>query len=165
MSGSARKTIRDAMYDLLSLVTPPFATTGKQITVPSNVENYDMPALFIVKPEENVVESQVYGLQRIDMMLHAVMYLRKSGTPDDETNPIEDQIDDLLDQILGQPGSHTTGVMNTKNPNGTVKAIGEAQTLGGLVADVRVHGKIFIDSGVIGTLCVVEIPFAVVTGI
>ena len=165
MSGASRVAIRNAMYNLLLLVTPPFKSNGKELGVPSNVEDYDMPALYIVKPEENVGEAQVYGLQRCDMMIHAVMYLRKAGTPSDQVNPIEDQIDNLLDAILGQPGSHNSGVFNTMYPDGSPKVPGEAQTLGGLVVDVRVHGRIFIDSGIIGTLCVVEIPFAVVTGI
>jgi hypothetical protein len=108
------------------------------------MDSADMPCLFLAEGDEQTNKPDTRGVPYIwTRSVKLYLYISRGN---DETLVIRSTMNDLLDLIEA-----------TISPD--VK--GQRQTLGGLVQDCRIIGKIETDEGTMGTLAVAIVPLEI----
>lgn len=139
MSG-AREAIEAALFARLCTVTA-INTSSRRLKHWADVPPSDQPSLYLVRKGETI--EPVPGLPpRRRLMFDIVLYAQ--GTVDVPPSAVLNPLIDAVEAALA-PG----------NPTVT------AQTLGGLVAETRLDGKVDTDGGVLGDQAVAILPVVV----
>lgn len=147
-----RKAIYQALFTLVSGATlqgaggsPAFKTTSRKLTSWSQVASEEKPALYQIQIDEDPRTSEG-GIPYANRM-RVELYLFVNQ-PDD-TVPTSDQLSDLVDAVFGALQPQVTD---------------ELQTLGGLVQNVKVSGKVEYREGLLGPNAFAVIPIEIFTG-
>ena len=149
-----RSLISEALFDLLKNAYK-WGTADSRLRLPDDVANFEMPALFLAKPAEELSQ-HTFGLTKHHFRYYAMVILRSDSIPTAISERAEAEMDAILDAI-----EHAI------NPSSGVPSIGRAQpqTLGGLVTNAWIDGTVHIDSPIFFETCAILIPISVVTGI
>ena len=145
----SRRQISKALYDLLAS-SYSFRKTEPTARIWTNVDAMDQPYGGLIKPGEDASEPQAYNVTRWGVYYSWIMYLRRDATPATSGNDVQYLIDDMIDGV-------------EKALQGP--ALGMPQTLGNLVQNAYISGRIDIDPGLLDQQCKIEVPIFVVTGI
>ncbi len=147
------ETIMDALEGLLSTVSNVAPSTGVIPTVTrvwqpwENVAKISQPALIIVEPGETVTDRR--GQQpalKLDVMILCYMQM----DPADAANPPNTRLNNFISAIRA-----------ALLPSGS-DIVRNAQTLGGLVSNVFIDGKIVKDAGIIDGQGSIMIPMTII---
>lgn len=143
-----RETVAAAFAALFEEL-PGFTTISRVLEVPANVDASQMPALFIVEDWEGVGQQNMWGLAKYQLDYRLVVY---AGMPDKSTGTAPGSVlNPLLDAV-------DLALQATVQPN-------EKQTLGGLVENCWINGKIFKVDGYLGQYIVAVFPISILTGV
>ena len=150
---ASRESIYAALFALFTPLlgtedTPgPFVTISRKWVPFSECDRTQQPALYQMQDDQTSDQKQAMGLPR--WTLRAQLYLYSS--PDQASDVIPStQLNNLLDAVEGALMPQFAG---------------EKQTLGGLVQNCWIDGKITIIEGVLGQQAVAVIPISMLTGI
>jgi hypothetical protein len=154
-----RETIAAAFAGLFDALGGglPFTTISRVIQVPANVSAEMEPALFIVEEDEPVDEKQAYGLAAYEFPFRLLIFgtlpdLGSGVAPGTVLNPLVDAVDNRINRTLLSGSTYLT-----VQP-------GERQTLGGLVENCYINGRIMKAEGYLGQHVVAAIPVTIRTG-
>jgi hypothetical protein len=142
-----RETIAAAFTALFDgLKGAPFATVSRVFQVPSEILPELTPALYIVEGDENVDEQAAYGLERYRfpflLAIVALMPDQQGGTaPGTVLNPLLDAVDAAINPYPGTPN-----------------------TLGGLVTNCYIDGRITKADKFQGPHVAASVPVTIMTG-
>lgn len=136
-----REPIYAALFARIESAAP-FATASRRLRHWSDVQAAEQPALFLTQKSETATGQR--GLPT-KWLLAADIYLYCQA-PDEVTAPalVLNPLIDAIEKALA--------------PTGGDAVLGNAQTLGGLVSDCRIAGKIETDEGALGGQAVAIIP-------
>jgi hypothetical protein len=141
-----RKQVSAALYTLLQGAYA-WGLANPRLKLPQQVPANQQPALFLVKPKENISQNPARFLPTYNLQYYALVIVRSDALPSDVL--AESLMDDILDSIEG-------ALM--PNP-------GEPQTLGGLVNNCWIEGDITIDTPVLFPQCAIWVPITVKVGV
>lgn len=141
----SRESIAVALAALFP-ASAPWVTVSRVLQVPANIDALAQPALFIVEEDEEINENTAYGLERYTFPFRLVIFAQmpdaRSGTaPGTVLNPLIDAVDAKINPHPGQPN-----------------------TLGGLVVNCFINGRILKAEGYLGPHVVAAIPITILTG-
>lgn len=147
----SRDSIYQALFALASGATisgkPAFKATSRGIRSWSQVATEEKPALYQFQVEESLRRNTGSGMPYVDRMLVELYIV--VGQQDD-SQPSSPLLNPLVDAVIAALQPSTTA---------------ELQTLGGLVYDVRLSGKIEYREGMLGTTnAFAVIPVEILTG-
>ena len=143
-----RQAISLALFNLLASAYP-FATADPRLHLPDDVAALAQPSLFLVKPRENITQSDTFGAPKHILKYYAFIIVRNDGVPADPGNTAEAQTDNIL-----------TAIENVMSPRP-----GELQSLGGLVYHCWIDGDVEIDTPVFFEQAAMWIPLTAITGL
>lgn len=124
----------------------PFNLISRVYQVPAQVDPGSEPALFIVEEDESINEKQAYGLEQYEFPFRLVIFgsmpdIRSGVAPGSVLNPLIDTVDNAVNPL---PGS--------------------VNTLGGLVVNCFINGRIVKAEGYLGSHVVAAVPVTILTG-
>jgi len=143
----ARSAVTTALYDILKNAYA-WASTDIRAKAPGQLNNFDQPSMFLIKPAENINQKQALGLPIYNLTYFCLVFAKSSDSVPDATY-LEQIFDNMLDSIEAA----------------LMPVIGDLQTLGGLVTHCYINGTIHIDSPVINPQGAMWIPITVLTGV
>ncbi len=161
------ETIFQNLYTLLSQTqnltdgvpnnTPAFLTTSRRAPQVSNVGQATQPALYMLEGEEEVGDKAI-TLGRYDMKCAAIVFFRNTGGPNQVTST---QMNALRDAVIYQMTQRTLAA-----DHATVVPLpgGKAQTLGGVVYNARVLGRIIKNEGLQNNQGAIAFPISILSG-
>lgn len=156
-----RKQISDAVFGVfksVNLSTVPnigagvttWKSASKDVDIWTNIDAFDQPYCGLICPEDVGDDPQAFGLTKWVRRYYGLIYFRRDATPLPEGSYFQDTIDGVLDAIDAAFAAPIKG---------------EANTLGGIVADCMIQGTIYVDPGTLDQQCAIVIPISVITGI
>jgi len=130
-----------------------WALADPRLPVPAKLGANQQPALFLVKPDEDWTQQggNRMAMTSYTLQYYALVMVRGAGTPEDPDATCENVIDSILDAI-------DTAMM--PSPPG----LGFKQTLGGLVTNAWIEGRVTIDTPVLFQQAAIWIPIKVLVG-
>lgn len=135
MTTATREAVATALFVLL-VSSGDYKYSSRRLTMPDQVANVSMPALFQVEHKEMHAKGKLitpaYRVLQIDVWIYIAVGTDQNATPITTLNNLIDAIDPNSD-----------GVLKPSPMNGR-------QTLGGLVADCYINGEVVKVPGDIG---------------
>jgi hypothetical protein len=133
-----------------------FVTASRRLPAIANVLAAQQPAMFFLEGEEDVKENNI-GLPVYIYSLAVVVLFKSNASP---TTIASTQMNALRDAVVNQLYA------NTLNASGQVvpMQLGEKQSLGGIVYDVAIVGKIMKNEGLQTQQGGLLFPIKILTG-
>jgi hypothetical protein len=152
-----RANISNALLNLLATAYPWANTPSLTAELPENVAAANMPALYVVIPQERSTQGQAFGLNTYERKYGALVYCKRDTVRGAQVffSPFIEGILDSIDLCLRQGPIRLNG--QTTNPPGS------NQTLGGLVTNCWYDGvaKLINASTNVGQFAALTIPITV----
>lgn len=143
-----RRQVSTALFNLLAGAYT-WAKAEPTARLWSKVTALEQPYFWLYQPVQTGEQSQAYGAIKYTLYYSALVYARRDATPAAPGDSFGYYLDDIMDMV-------------DKAMQGP--RLGENQTLGNLVTQAMIQGRIDRDEGLLDQQGKIEIPIVVLIG-